>query len=110
VQNGNDVNYTLFVDYPLGNGPIQHNLLAGILSIQLEYIKNETNFDIEVLSSILAPPPPPPTSSEQMSNAVTVAASGAPSQEVFLTFSTVNMVSITRHDLFHIVNNLKKKV
>ena len=92
------MNYTLFVDYPSGYGPIQRNLLAGILSIKLEYIKNETNFDIEVLTSILAQPPPP---SEQMPNAVTVAASGVRAQEVFLTFSIVNMVvSIHGHARF----------
>jgi hypothetical protein len=85
VQDGDDVLYSFFVDYPSGNGPIQYNLLAGILTIQLENIENEMNLDIEIQSSILAPLPPSP-SADQTSKAVTVAISSIQADEVPMPF------------------------
>ena len=71
VQDGNNVTYDLFVDYPSGNGPIQRNLLAGILTNQIEAIKNGASLDLSVLTSTLAATPPA-ANSEQMSNAIVV--------------------------------------
>ena len=81
MQDGNDSVYSFFVEYPSGSGPIQFNLLAGILYIQLDNIENETNAELRVLSSMLAPLPPS-SSSEQNSSAVTVSASNAQDSQV----------------------------
>ena len=73
-QDGNDAVYSFFVDYPSESGPIQYNLVAGILSMFVAEIKNQSNFDVQVLSSNLAPSPPE-SSSVQNSSAVTLSAS-----------------------------------
>ena len=81
VQAGAGAVYTLFVVYPSGKGPVQKNLLAGILTFQLENIKNETNLDIQVTTSILAPSPPVATS-DQASESVNVTASNIQADQV----------------------------
>ena len=73
-QDGNNALYSFFVDYPSESGPIQHNLVAGILRMFVAEIKNQSNFDVQVLSSNLAPSPPE-SSSVQNSSAVTLSAS-----------------------------------
>ena len=82
MQDGNDSVYSFFVEYPSGSEPIQFNLLAGILYIQRDNIENETNAELRVLSSMLAPLPPS-SSSEQNSSAVTVSASNAQDSQVY---------------------------
>ncbi len=81
VQAGNGAIYTLFVVYPSGEGPMQYNLLAGILTFQLEKIKKETSLDIQVNTSILAPSPPAATP-DQISKSVTVNASSTQAPQV----------------------------
>ena len=58
MQNGDNVTYALFVDYPSGSGSVQQNLLAGILAAQRESIENETCLKMEIVTSTLAPSPP----------------------------------------------------
>jgi hypothetical protein len=81
VQDGNNVKYTLFVDYPSGNGPIQRNLLAGILNAQIEAIKNGTSLDLSVETSALAATPPGATA-DQVSKAIVVSASSIQADQV----------------------------
>ena len=78
------------MDYPSRSGPMQYNLLAGILTIQRETIETETSLDIKIQSSILAPPPPSP-SLDQTSKVITVAISSIQADEVrFFWFSLLN--------------------
>ena len=81
VQDGNNVSYSFFVDYPSGSGPVQRDLLAGILTIQIEAIKNGTSLDLSVLTSTLAATPPA-ASAEQTSNATVVSASSIQASQV----------------------------
>ena len=81
VQNGSDSIYAMFVDQASGSGAIQYNLLAEILSIQLESIEADVNFQLEVQSSILAPSPPV-ASTDQLSKAITVATSSIQASQV----------------------------
>jgi hypothetical protein len=83
VQDGNNVSYSFFVDYPSGSGPVQRDLLAGILTIQIEAIKNGTSLDLSVLTSTLAATPPA-ASAEQTSNAIVVSASSLQASQVEL--------------------------
>ncbi|CAB4015195.1 mucin, partial [Paramuricea clavata] len=74
VQDGDNVTYTFFVNYPSGSGPIQRNLLAGILTAQTVAIETATNLSLSVETSTLAATPPV-ASSDQMSKAIIVSAS-----------------------------------
>ena len=75
VQSGDNLTYTLFVDYPSGSGSVQQNLLAGILAAQAESIENETNLEIEIITSTLASSPPV-SNPDQTSQSVTIIARG----------------------------------
>lgn len=81
VQDGNGSVYAMFVDQPSGNGAMQFNLLAGILSAQLESIEADVNLQLQVQSSVLAPSPPS-ASTDQLSKAVTVATSSIQAAQV----------------------------
>ena len=83
MQNGTGAEYTLFVNYPSGNGPVQHNLLAGIISVDLQGIKNETGLNLRLESSALAPHAPH-ENSEQTSNAIVIIISGVEASQVYL--------------------------
>ncbi|XP_028416182.1 uncharacterized protein LOC114539806 [Dendronephthya gigantea] len=77
---GDNSTYTLFVNYPSGNGPIQLNFLAGILTEELRNIESETSLKLQVETSTLAPSPPS-ASQEQLSNAVTMNVSNTKADE-----------------------------
>ena len=81
VQHGDDANYTLFVNYPSDKGPVQLNLLAGIISVNLKSIENETKLNLQVETSVLAPSLPSATP-EQASNSIILFASHVNAQEV----------------------------
>ena len=81
VQDGDDANYTLFVNYPSYKGPVQLNLLAGIISVNLKSIENETKLNLQVETSVLAPSPPTAIL-DQASNSIILFASHVNAQEV----------------------------
>ena len=81
VQDGDNVTYTFFVDYPSGNGPIQRNLLAGILNAQTGAIETATSLDLSVETSTLAATPPV-ASLDQSSKAINVSATNIQENQV----------------------------
>ena len=85
VQSGDNVIYTLFVDYPSGSGPVHQNLLAGILAFQRESIENETRLKMEIITSTLAPTPPV-ADQEKTSQSVTIIARGVMAVEVTISY------------------------
>ena len=81
VQDGENANYSLFVDYPSGNGPLQRNLLAGILTNQIEALKTATSLDLSVETSTLAVTPTT-ASTDQLERSITLSASGIQADQV----------------------------
>jgi hypothetical protein len=82
VQDGDNVTYTFFVNYPSGSGPIQRNLLAGILTAQTVAIETATNLSLSVETSTLAGTPPVAIS-DQISKAIIVSASNIQASQVY---------------------------
>ncbi|XP_028408014.1 uncharacterized protein LOC114530617 [Dendronephthya gigantea] len=74
VQDGDNVTYTFFVNYPSGNKTVQRNLLAGILAERLAQLRNATELDISLKTSTLAPKPSSTATADQISNAVNISA------------------------------------
>jgi hypothetical protein len=81
VQDGDNVTYNFFVNYPSGNGAIQRNLLAGILTAQTGAIETATTLDLSVETSILAATSPV-ASSDQSSKAIIVSATNIQANQV----------------------------